>query len=350
MEELLLKDNEKIPFLNEGPVVPSETQGFSPDQMVRCEQCLRANPPTRVNCLYCAAALSAMENPFLGRTLSLRPIDSAAHGYNNILLPNTANELHSDSLEAAATVLKLTPTDLQRIISAGLPLPLARTATREEADMVTSRLASFGFETFVVSDDELGLKQPANLVRAAESSETGMTLKQSGGGDGIRFSWNQLMLLVSGRLITKKVESTERKGRRGEAEIVEAAEFFADELVMDLYAKDHVGSIRIAANNFDFSCLGRKSVVAAENFLLLVALMRQQSPGLEYDDSYLSLRQALDPIWTSEQHTGSRGLRRDRPGKYNIEAVTQTSNENQFTRYSRLRHLLSQRARIDSQN
>ena len=48
----------------------------------------------------------------------------------------------------------------------------------------------------------------------------------------------------------------------------------------------------------------------------------------------------------SERHTGSRGLRRERPGKYNIEAVTQTSNENQYTRYSRLRRLLSQRARL----
>lgn len=314
--------------------------------MVRCEECLRANPPTRVNCLYCAAALPALEKPLVAHTLNLGPIDNAAHGYNNILMPNTANELDSDALETTARLLKLTSTDLQRIISAGLPLPLARTATREEADIVTSRLAGFGFDSIVVSDDELGLSEPANYVRAADTTETGLTLKQSGGGDGIQFSWKQIRLLVSGRLITKKVESTERKGRRGEAEIVGAAEFFADELVMDLFVQDHPGSIRIAANNFDFSCLSRKSVVAADNFLLLVAFIRQQSPGLEHDDSYMSVRQALDPIWISEQHTGSRGWRRERPGKYNIEAVTQTSNENQFTRYSRLRHLLSQRARL----
>lgn len=345
MEEPLLKDNEKIPFLNDDPLMRSEKQSFSSDQMVRCEECLRANPPTRVNCLYCAAALPALEKPFV-RTLNLSPIDNAAHGYNNILLPNTANEFNSDAIGTAATVLKLTSNDLQRIISAGLPLPVARTATREEAELVTSRLAGFGFDSIVVSDDELGLNEPANYVRAADTTEMGLTLKQSGGSDGIQFSWNQIMLLVGGRLMTKKVESTERKGRRGEAEIVEANEFFADELVMDLYIRDHPGSIRIAANNFDFSCLSRKSVVAAENFMLLVALIRQRSAELEYDDSYMSVRQALDLVWTTERHTGSRGLRRERPGKYNVEAVTQTSNENQFTRYSRLRHLLSQRARL----
>lgn len=346
MEEPLLKDNEKIPFLNDDPLLRSETQGFSSDQMVRCEECLRANPPTRVNCLYCAAALPAMERPLVARTLNLKPIDNAAHGYNNILLPNTANRLDSEAIETSATLLKLTSTDLQRIMSAGLPLPLARTATREEAEHVRGRLAGFGFDSIVVSDDELGLNEPASCVRAAETTDMGLTLKQSGGGDGIQVSWNQIMLLVSGRLMTKKVESTERKGRRGEAEIVEANEFFADELLMDLYVQDLPGSIRMAANNFDFSCLSRKSLVAAENFFLLVALIRQQSPGLEHDDSYMSVRQALDPIWTSERHTGSRGWRRDRPGKYNIEAVTQTSNENQFTRYSRLRHFLMQRERL----
>ena len=350
LEEPLLKDSEKIPFLDDLPLAPSEPQGFSHDQMVRCEACLRANPPTRVTCLYCAAALPASENTAAARTLNLRPIESSALGYNNILLPKPSNEFESEAVEAAAGFLKLSSPELRRIIDANLPLPLARTATREEADLVTKRLSGFGFDVFVVSDSELELEEPPRYVRAAESSEDYLKLKQGGGGESFQVSWDQIKLLVTGRLLTKKVESAERKGRRGESEIVEATEFFADELVLDLYVDAQEGNFRVTSNNFDFSCLSRRSLVAAENFPALVSLLQSNATKADSDDLYPSVRQALDPIWTFGQHTGSRGWRRERPGKYSIEAVTESSNENQFTRYSRLRRFLQQRPQLNSQN
>jgi len=57
LEEWLPKDNENIPFFGDERLMPSEPQGFAPDQMVRCEECLRANLPTRPSRLYCAAPL-----------------------------------------------------------------------------------------------------------------------------------------------------------------------------------------------------------------------------------------------------------------------------------------------------
>lgn len=342
------KDNESISILDDNPLA-AEPQGFSPEQMVRCEECLRANPPTRASCLYCAAALPAGKNVADLRTPLLRPIEDTAQGYNTILMPKLPNDFAADRLEEAAVFLKLSQPELSRIVAAGMPLPLARTATSEEAGMVGRRLESLGIDAILVSDVELGLRESAAIhIRAAGVSESGLTLKQIGGNEGIQFSWTQIVLLVSGRLVTKKVESAERKGRRGETEIVEATEFFADELVMDVYIEDRSESFRIAANNFDFSCLPGKTVVAAENFWSLLNLIRKQAPGAEYDDFYLSGRQALDPIWPSGQRTGSRGWRRDRPGKYSIEAVTESSNENQFTRYSRLRHLLLKQAKLNS--
>lgn len=335
------KDNENIQFLDNEPLVRTEPQGFSPEQMVRCDECLRANPPTRASCLYCAAALPASERVADLRTPILRPIEESAEGYNNILLPKPANSLAQDKLEEAAVFLKLSSTDLQRIIASGRPLPLARLATREEAGLVNRRLDSFGLDAIVVSDVELGLKDsPAVYIRAGGIDETDLTLRQIGGDEGIQAPWKQIVLLVSGRFITRRVESAERKGRRGEKEIVEATELFADELVMDIYVEDRAENFRIAANNFDFSSLAGKSLVAAENFSTLLKLIRKHAPHAEYDDLYLSLRQALNPVWPSGQHTESRGWRRESPGKYNIEAVTESSNANQFTRYSRLRHLL----------
>jgi hypothetical protein len=275
------------------------------------------------------------------RTPVLRPIEDSTQGYNNILNPESASNSFSDRVEAAAVLLRLSAAELQRIIAANMPLPLARTATREEATLVNCKLESLGFDTMVVSDTDLGLKDSAAIhIRGADIGENALTLRQIGGGEGIQVPWEEIVLLVTGRLVTKRVESAEQKGRRGETEIVEATELFADELAIDIYVMDQAESFRIAANNFDFSCLANKGVVAAENFSTLLKLIRQKASEAEYDDSYAAVRQALDPVWPSGQHTGSGGWRRERPGKYSIEAVTQSSNVNQFTRYSRLRHLL----------
>ena len=171
---------------------------------------------------------------------------------------------------------------------------------------------------------------------AEDFTDSGITLKQIGGDEGIRFLWSQIFLIVSGRLITRRVESAEQRGKRGEKEITEAREFFADQPVMDLYATTCPECFRISANNFDFSSLPDRALVAAENFVSLLNLIGTGSVAARHDDSYLSVRQTLDAIWPSGQRTGSGGWRRERPGKYSIEAVTESTNLNQFTRYSRL--------------
>ncbi|HEX8117278.1 MAG TPA: hypothetical protein VF521_08400, partial [Pyrinomonadaceae bacterium] len=66
-----------------------------------------------------------------------------------------------------------------------------------------------------------------------------------------------------------------------------------------------------------------------------------------YDEEYARLRPQLSDVWPSAERTESLGLRRERPGRFNQEAATTVSNETQFTRYARLRHLLLLRARAE---
>lgn len=336
VEELSLKDNENMPFLDDEPLVPSEPQSFAHDEMVRCDVCLRANPPTRANCLYCAAALTTGRKSVEPRAVTLKPVDDSVLGYNCILFPASGDNYPADKLATAAQLLKLSAAELQRIIVAPVPLPLARIETREEAELVTRKLMDLGLSTTVVSDAELGLSAPVVNIRAAKITDDGITLKQIGGDAGTEISWFQIALMVSGRFITRRVESAEQKGKRGEKEITEAREFFADEPVMDLYANGRSECFRITANSFDYSPLPQRGYVAAENFASLLNLIRTRSSSARHNDSYLSVRQALDGPWPSGQRTGSGGWRRERPGKYSIEAVMESSNVNQFTRYSRL--------------
>ena len=144
------KDNENIPF--PGPLEPSEPAGFSAEQMIRCEECLRANPPTRVNCLYCVAPLPLTEVSTRLIQPVLRPPEKHQLGYNNILLPHDQAEA---VIVDAAALLKLSVENVREILLQGEPLPVARTASREESELVRQRLGNLGLQCLTVSDVEL---------------------------------------------------------------------------------------------------------------------------------------------------------------------------------------------------
>ena len=341
------KDNENIPFFGDEPLMPSEPPGFAPDQMVTCEECLRTNPPTRLSCLYCAAPLPVSEETADLLKPSLKPVQNWTLGYNNIFLPQ-AIEIPSEVLSAAAGLLKLDPNDLRRLLSSPTPMPLARTDTLDEAELIERRLKALGFDTAIVSDADLELREsPPIRLRSVSIDETGLKPKLIVESDESQIPWSQLVLLVTGRLSRKRVELQERKGGRGEDEIQDASQFFADEAVADLYSEDPDAKLRILANGFDFSGLRGKKLLVAENFSMLLKLIRDKAPGAEYDDAYNLCRPALEIVWPCEQQTESSGWRRRRFGRYTVGAVTESSNEDQFTRYSRLRYFLKTQASPD---
>ena len=336
------KDNENVPlpiWTSDEPEVPAPAP-FAPDQMVRCEECLRANPPTRVNCLYCAALLPRDEAIATLQKPALRPLEKWEQGYNNILLPPVAN-LSAANLAEAADVLRLRPDDLSRILTAATCLPLARAATIDDAQLVERRLSLLGIDSIIMPDAEPEPDGSAMIkVRALELDESGIFAFQTPETPFIQVLWSDLVLMVVGRMIIKRVELKERS-RRTENSILDSSEFVTDESVADFYAANQAIPYRIAANSFDFSCLGpNKGLLAGENMATLQQLFREHAAQAEYDDSFNSLRKTLEPVWPSNQQTESGGWHRERPGKYSVDSIMELSNEMQFSRYSRLRRYL----------
>lgn len=338
-------DNENIPMLNDGP---SELplRSFTPDQMVRCESCLRANPPTRVNCLYCAAALPVQSANIVLQKPALRPLEKWEQGYNNILLPPAAN-LTESCLAEAADFLRLETDELQRIVASNMPLPLARSSSKEEAELIQRHLRTAELTSLIVADASLGVDPPIKL-RALEFHDQGLRAYQSPQAQPQEISWDDFVLIVSGRITRKRVELQEET-KRSENRVLAADQFFADESVIEIFVKNRTTPYRIASGSFDFSCLAeRKRLVAAENLSILIEVFRERVPGIVYDQSYNAVRKTLEPVWRSEQQNESTGWRRDRPGKYSLGSATETSNESQFSRYSRLRfYLLTQQQLTD---
>ena len=331
------KDNENIPVL--GPVEPSEPLGFPAEQMIRCEECLRANPPTRVSCLYCVAPLPLTESAARLRKPVLRQPEKHQLGYNNILLP--AREVSNEMVTDAAALLKLSTENMQQLISQNVPMPVARTASREEAELVTLRLKDLGLGCVTVSDEELGLsfsETSVKRVRAMSFVDEQVVIYHSGTEEA-NISWSDVILILPARLIETRLEIKERMTRKKENEILDTNEFFRDEAVIDFYTTTHSFTWRVGATGFDFSCLGsEKALVANENISRLQRFMVAKAVNARFDDSYQRLRNLLELVWSTQAETQSSGWRRERPGKLSVGVATTKSNESQFTRYSRLRY------------
>jgi hypothetical protein len=320
-----------------------QARPFSPDEMVRCEACLRVNPPTRPNCFYCGAKLTLSDEAQRSRRPAIRQPEKWEEGYNVVLYEQAT--LTEELLREAASLLQLEREAARRILESAEALPLARIHLLEEARLVEERLRGIGLSVLVVSDTDLVIKdENRKRARAFDLSDDAIVAYAMGNNEVWRAEWPDLLLLVTGRLVVRRVELEERRKGKG-SEMVEARETAADVLLLDLYTKTADGGWRVTSDSFDFSCLGkRKGLIAAQNFTSLVEVLRERAPQMIVDDSYQSLRQALAPVWPPEERTESRGLRRERPGRFNVEALMTTDNEMQFTSYSRLRHFLKLRA------
>lgn len=330
------KDNENIRLPSLGPVDPSEPQGFAPEQMIRCEECLRANPPTRINCMYCSVPLPVTESSAQLRKPILRQPAKHELGYNTIVVPGS-EALASKAIGEAASFLKLKPEDLERILAENAPLPVARTASRDEAQFVAGRLESFGLRVLTLNDEGA-----ITRVRSLSFDDSGLVINPRQTTNEVDLLWSDVVLLVSGRLVEKRVEVKEVKSRRAENEILDTSELFSDEAVIDLYISMSPETWRLSANGFDFSCLGpAKTLIANENIARLERLLVANATNARFEDSYNRRRPLLDLAWGSEQETKSSGWRRERPGKLSIGMSTIHSNESQFTRYSRLLYYLA---------
>jgi hypothetical protein len=330
---------------------PEAARPFAPEQMVACEECLRANAPTRLSCLYCGAKLPATEQSAALRRPVLKRLEEWESGFNVVVLPRRTQTPTPDVLEEAASLLRLDAGRLSEMVGSGHALPLARASTAEEAELVVKRLGALGLRAEVFADESLA-RRPLR-VRAFDFEEGALVCLTSPDAEPRRVRWDEVALLVKGRVVSRRAEVAERKsGFGGRSEMVGAREITSDEEVLDVYTasgEDESG-FRVMSGGFDYSCLGEsKGLMAASNFGALVGVLRSRATSAQYDEDYARLRPLLSDAWPAAERTESLGLRRERVGRVNTEAVTTVSNEGQFTRYARLRHLLTLRgARAES--
>lgn len=318
---------------------------FEPGELVACDKCSRANAPTRMNCLYCGAPLPVTERSAALRRPALRKLEEWEQGFNVLLHPPSRRPA-PETIEELASLLRLDAARLSEMFVSGTTLPVARAASSEEAELIVGRLKARGLEVEVLDDDSLA-RTPAR-VRALGFDSDALVLMPSADAEPAGVFWGRVVLLVLGRVVTRRVEMEERPSKLvGRGRLTDAREVASDEAVLDIYTSDAASEgFRVMADGFDYSCLGAgKGLLARDNFKTLVTELRARATGAALDEEYARLRGVLASVWPPAERNESGGLRRDRPGRLNTESVTVVSNEAQFTRYSRMRRLLALRSK-----
>lgn len=317
---------------------PTAKESFEPEQLISCPRCGRKNAPSKTKCLYCGENLPLTEFSEAGQ-LS-RKLESWEKGFNLILLPNEEN-LPTEHLREIAKTLRLEIEDAERIFKAGKPLPLACAESENEAKLLAKNLRERGFETTIVSDEQLsGAKFPQRL-RGLEFSADEIVLNLFNADQSVRIARENLRLIVTGILFERRIESTQKHQRKKENKTLDTTEMSSDTLLIDLYDGQNFNGYRIESNGFDFSCLAdEKQLLAAQNMKKLAEKLRVFAPDAKFDDDYRHFRAEIGCVWEAEETKDFKGMKKGF-GKINFETVTNINNLKQFTRYSRLlRNLL----------
>src|SRR5438874_102600 len=130
------------------PLSPGSENTLS-QAVTSCLRCQRRTPAGRGECIYCGASL-----PFtsIESAPPQRNIDTTDLAFNVVLQPGSSG-LKERAIDSLARALGLELVEAQALIDAPRPVPIARSQTRKEAEMICALLRSHGFKAVVVADE-----------------------------------------------------------------------------------------------------------------------------------------------------------------------------------------------------
>jgi len=313
---------------------------FAPDEMVTCDACLRANAPTRDECMYCGASLHQAATPAEVETITAEEIAEKNH-YVVVCAPD-GQSIHDSAVAQLAERFHLKPEELHVALSTGAPLPLASTASEDDATRIISELTGIEMESANVSAVTLNKDVVPINIRALEFDDDNVTAISKFGRQRLAARLSDVQLVVTGRLLMHRVEVDERRSRSA-VKPLDRRELSQDQSVVDLHLNSSEAPWRVIVNDFDFSCLGeRKGLTAFDNARALIELLKYRTPA-EVNDSYARIKPVLTAIWPLQNTASQSRSRRPRASRNEFSTVTASDNETQFNNYSRLVWCLKRR-------
>lgn len=322
---------------NSGPdVVTAEAIGFAADELVACTGCARSNAPNRANCLFCGKVLPVSDANRGSAQFTLRRLESWEPGINLIATKGKV----PGNVDAVSRMLAISSEDLVEILKRETPLPLARVEDEETAVTVATTLGEIGVETCSVSDKLLDAQHLPVRVRAVEIGEGELTFTDFNAARTHTLAIDDITLIVTGRIYESRREEVTRR-KRGSVKVLDEFETSGDVGVVDIYTSADPLGFRVQTNGFDFSVLGAdKGMLAAKNLAkfaeMLAGICTNAVIAGEYDD----IRHYLDLVWEPENKKDIHGMQISGYGRRQNGATFTSSNQMQFTKYSRMRRMM----------
>ena len=302
--------------------------------VVNCPRCARRTPAVRATCLHCGEALPVTR---IERAPQQRAIDSFELAFNTVLEPAPAT-LPARAEDQLAAALKIEPQQARAFIELRKPLPLARSQTRQEAEMIAELVRSCGLCARVVADEDLQLNIELIRARRITQSADGIEVQHKDGALAVASS--EIKLLVVGMLRSTRVDFTEGlKGMRTQpGTVLDTAEFFSEETLLDIYTSNLDNGVRVKADAFDYSGIVQPLSFRAEvNFGSLIDALRKLAPVAIIDQEFAEVSRLYSRAWPERSRTESGGVKR---AGLAFRPVSKSSvikdNHDQFDRYSRL--------------
>ncbi len=274
---------------------------------------------------------------------SQRILESYEQAFNTIIEPATSR-LTSDTALQYAEAMQIELTEAQAFLTATRPLPIARSQTHQEAELIAELARSFGLTAYVVADAELKIEE--ELIRARKVSCFGEQLNIQHLNGELNITTAEIQIMVLGGIKNVKTDFAEAAAGLGSKSggVVDTAEFYSQEMLLDVYTTNLETSFRIRADGFDYSNLVSPLFFRVElNFREAIKALRNVAPQAAFDADFTHLRGLLSRAWPPRSHTQSRGVKRSSMFKRVSLSTVASDNRDQFERYSRLMFLYTKK-------
>jgi hypothetical protein len=269
-----------------------------------------------------------------------RNLDPIELAFNTILEPPKF-VLDESTVTALAAALAIESVDAADMLNSNKRLPLARSQTRQEAEMIAGLVRECGLIAYVVADQELDVEH--ELPRARRIVMTGGELCVHYSGGNFVVAGSSIRLVVLGSLRQNRIDYSEGLTgvRTQSANVLDTAEFHSDEILLDVYTDSLEQSFRLRADGFDYSGLVTPLAFRSElNFAAAVRAIRKAAAQAVFDEDFARVRRLFSRAWPERTRHEARGLKRTGLTYRPVALSTLTSNNHdQFERYSRLMFL-----------
>lgn len=306
-------------------------------EVVSCPRCVRRTPVGRAMCMYCGAALPVTK---IDVAPPQRPIDSHEPAFNTILEPDRSRA-DNGAQNALASALSMDESEAAAFLSASKRVPLARSQSQQEAELIAALVRTCGLKSSVIADEDLKLNTPLVQARRIVCDNNELRVHRSTAVSVLPAG--EVRLIVVGFVRNNRVDYSEGiAGSRGQAvNVKDSFEFQSDDMLLEVYAGTLEQSFRIRAAAFDYSGLVKPLSFRAElNFRAALNALSGVAPNALVDEDFSWVRRLLARAWPERSHTEARGIKR---AGLALRPVAQSSvvsdNRDQFERYSRLMFL-----------